>query len=308
MAVRYLSDLRRVMWRTLLRRGEHGRVSELWALSDRPSARTRARARRLRSDLLARRLAKTLFRRSASVNALLTERRNLRTAKGILQLEKGELEAVVRDLHNRITNPPGPHPPTNPTGYIPATVRRSGQAYREYLTRQIYEGELSPAITGPSDAGEFLQIVRSAGEGTSSLRDDWTVFELTDASAAHSRKEARSLPAEWTERFAAVLCNAVLEHVPSPQRAVDDFHRVLKPGGHLYLEVAFWQPYFGGLHQGVGEAPFVDDYWRATVEGLRIWAAAFDEISCGWGDEGVAYFFGSKPGQRSGAEATHGAG
>jgi SAM-dependent methyltransferase len=111
------------------------------------------------------------------------------------------------------------------------------------------------------------------------------------------RDDAHSLPAAWTERFALVLCNAVLEHVPYPQRAVDDFCRVLAPGGYLYLEVAFWQPYPAGRDPDAGgETRFYEDYWRATVEGLRVWAEALDEISCGWADEGVAYYFGVKPG------------
>jgi SAM-dependent methyltransferase/uncharacterized protein YbaR (Trm112 family) len=39
-----------------------------------------------------------------------------------------------------------------------------------------------------------------------------------------------------------ILSQAVLEHVPDPQRAVDEMHRVLRPGGRVYAEFAFMQP------------------------------------------------------------------
>jgi SAM-dependent methyltransferase len=39
-----------------------------------------------------------------------------------------------------------------------------------------------------------------------------------------------------------VLSQAVLEHVPDPKSAVDEFRRVLKPGGRIYAEFAFMQP------------------------------------------------------------------
>jgi len=35
--------------------------------------------------------------------------------------------------------------------------------------------------------------------------------------------------------FDAILCSEVLEHVPDPTRALDEFSRLLKPGGKLIL-------------------------------------------------------------------------
>ena len=39
--------------------------------------------------------------------------------------------------------------------------------------------------------------------------------------------------------FDAILCSEVLEHVPEPTHALDEFARLLKPGGKLILTVPF---------------------------------------------------------------------
>jgi SAM-dependent methyltransferase len=57
----------------------------------------------------------------------------------------------------------------------------------------------------------------------------------------------------------AVLCTEVLEHLPEPQRAVDELFRVLRPGGALILTTRFLFP--------IHDAPH--DYFRYTKYGLR---------------------------------------
>jgi len=56
-----------------------------------------------------------------------------------------------------------------------------------------------------------------------------------------------------------VLCTEMLEHVPEPQRAIDEMWRVLKPGGTLLLTTRFLFP--------IHDAPH--DYFRFTKYGLR---------------------------------------
>ncbi|HEY7967416.1 MAG TPA: methyltransferase domain-containing protein [Solirubrobacteraceae bacterium] len=244
--------------------------------------------------MFAERLIKKILRRNRRIDALVSERRDLRVARGILQLQKGELEAVVRGLTQQIVHPAAPRPPTNPSGHIPSSVPCSGQAYREYLTRQICSAG-APAIVGLADRGEYLQVCVGR-HGPFELGPGWTVLDLLDPAPVLDGDGA--LPAEWERRFALALCNAVLEHIPDPRKAVAELHRVLAPGGYVYLEMAFWQPYrtFGDGQDGVG-----GDFWRATVDGLRIWAAGFQELSSGWADEGVVYFFGRKPAEASAA-------
>lgn len=42
--------------------------------------------------------------------------------------------------------------------------------------------------------------------------------------------------------FDVVLCNHVLEHVDNDIRAMEEIHRVLKPGGFAILQVPFFPP------------------------------------------------------------------
>ena len=60
--------------------------------------------------------------------------------------------------------------------------------------------------------------------------------------------------------FDLVQCQAVLEHVTDPQLAVDEMTRVLRPGGWLYVEVAFMQPLHQAPHHYFNVTPFGLDH------------------------------------------------
>lgn len=57
----------------------------------------------------------------------------------------------------------------------------------------------------------------------------------------------------------SIFCSQVLEHVPDPQRAIDEFYSGLKPGGSMVLSV----PHLAYLHNEP------HDYLRFTRHGLR---------------------------------------
>ena len=65
-----------------------------------------------------------------------------------------------------------------------------------------------------------------------------------------------------------VLCTEVLEHLPEPQRAIDEMFRVLKPGGTLLLTTRFLFP--------IHDAPH--DYFRFTKYGLRYLLRNFEVV------------------------------
>ena len=75
-------------------------------------------------------------------------------------------------------------------------------------------------------------------------------------------------------RFDHVVCTQVLEHLPEPSRVLAEFHRVLKPGGRLWLTA----PFFYGEH----ERPY--DFYRYTQYGLRhlVEGAGLTVVELGW--------------------------
>lgn len=77
-----------------------------------------------------------------------------------------------------------------------------------------------------------------------------------------------SLP---NETYDAVICLAVLEHVPRPWDAVKEMYRVLKPGGFLFLYIPFLSPY----HAMPG---YYGDYFRFTEDGIRSLCGDFSDL------------------------------
>jgi SAM-dependent methyltransferase len=60
------------------------------------------------------------------------------------------------------------------------------------------------------------------------------------------------------DSFDLVITQEVLEHVADPFKAIQEIHRVLRPGGRLYLQL----PFIIGYHPGP------TDFWRFTREGM----------------------------------------
>ncbi len=72
--------------------------------------------------------------------------------------------------------------------------------------------------------------------------------------------------------FDSLFCCSVLEHVREPWGTLDEFYRVLRPGGHVVLSVPFLY-YLHGAPQ---------DYFRFTPFGIRHLArrAGFEVLVC----------------------------
>ncbi len=87
--------------------------------------------------------------------------------------------------------------------------------------------------------------------------------------------------------FDKIACLAILEHVENPLQAIGELKRVLKPHGEIWVEVPFSQPYH----------PSPNDYWRVTLQGLRLWLKDFHEIKAGYFGNPLyngIFFFGKK--------------
>lgn len=81
---------------------------------------------------------------------------------------------------------------------------------------------------------DFCQYVGREGgateEGLHNNRWDTSQIDLVS--------DITAIP-EPDESFDAILCSEVLEHIPEPTHALDEFTRLLKPGGILILTAPF---------------------------------------------------------------------
>jgi ubiquinone/menaquinone biosynthesis C-methylase UbiE len=69
--------------------------------------------------------------------------------------------------------------------------------------------------------------------------------------------------------FDVVLATNVLEHVWDYSRALEEIHRVLKPGGTVFVMVPFLFPLHDEPH----------DYWRFTRHALTRLLGGFDDVT-----------------------------
>jgi len=134
---------------------------------------------------------------------------------------------------------------------------------------------------------KYLQV----GVRDSKIGKNWICVDLYDKSPlVDFNFDIRSLEFP-DDMFDGIVCNAILEHVDDPARAIRELYRVLRPTGKIWVEVPLNQPYH----------PSPNDYWRVTPEGLRLWMRQFKEVSCGGffiNNSAIytgVYFYGIKP-------------
>jgi SAM-dependent methyltransferase len=63
-----------------------------------------------------------------------------------------------------------------------------------------------------------------------------------------------------SDSYEVILCSGLLEHIPDPQRLLDAFHRILRPGGKLILSASAVFSFHGCPH----------DYFHFTPYSLRL--------------------------------------
>lgn len=92
-------------------------------------------------------------------------------------------------------------------------------------------------------------------------------FDIDPARQPDVVGDAHSLPFS-DGSIEAILCTEVLEHLHTPQLAINEMHRVLKPGGQLILTTRFVFP--------IHDQPI--DYFRFTKYGLQELFKSWDII------------------------------
>jgi SAM-dependent methyltransferase len=155
---------------------------------------------------------------------------------------------------------------------VPRTV--TGNSSRGYLREFL--GRAAESVK-PGD------LVLDAGAGRAQYRGLFAHarYETADFLAVPGKAyrspeyvcDLSAIPVE-DARFDHVVCTQVLEHLPDPAAVLAEFHRVLKPGGRLWLTA----PLFYAEH----ERPY--DFYRYTQYGLRhlLEGAGFTVDELGW--------------------------
>ncbi len=149
------------------------------------------------------------------------------------------------------------------------TIRES-DGFRSRLKRLLTPP--SPLIHNPAEPkhfalGKYNLYIGGAGRAP----EHYINLDLFPMPGVTVAADAEALPFP-DSLFTMIECDAVLEHVGSPERVVSELERVLEPGGYLHIVTPFCHPF----HE------YPKDYRRFTLDGLRLLAPQMQVVAEGW--------------------------
>ena len=117
---------------------------------------------------------------------------------------------------------------------------------------------------------EYTLIVHSNDVDHRRLFPNAFVVGKSRARAAdlHTDRHFTGLSQIQSESFGVILCTGLLEHIPDPQRLIDEFHRILKPGGRLILSASAVFSFHGGRN----------NFFHFTTSGFRLLFRQWDRF------------------------------
>ncbi len=108
-----------------------------------------------------------------------------------------------------------------PTGARILDAGAGEQKYRQYCEHLAYVSQ---------DFCEYQGVGGGSNEGLQCQRWDTSCIDIVS--------DINAIP-EPDQSFDAILCSEVLEHIPEPTHALDEFARLLKPDGRLIVTAPF---------------------------------------------------------------------
>ncbi len=127
----------------------------------------------------------------------------------------------------------------------------------QILTRKITRERLREFITEHANKRYTLDI-GCANSPYSKYFSNRIGFDIAEGPGVDVVGDAHALPFP-DSTFEQILCTEVLEHLHTPEQAINEMMRVLKPGGVILLTTRFIFP--------IHDAPH--DYFRYTKYGLK---------------------------------------
>ena len=112
--------------------------------------------------------------------------------------------------------------------------------------------------------------ILDVGAGGRRISPNIVTFDAVQVPGVDIVGDIHQMPIE-SNSFDCVFCTGTLEHVRDPWQAVSEILRVLKPGGIVHIDVPFIQ----GYHADPA------DYWRFTIDGLKLLCEEFEELESG---------------------------
>ena len=94
--------------------------------------------------------------------------------------------------------------------------------------------------------------------------------DIVDGPGVDRKEDLHSLTFE-DDSFGTIFLAETMEHVRTPWKAIEEVHRVLKPGGYLFWSTPFLHP----IHHE-------PDYWRYTPAGVERLLENFAEVKTDW--------------------------